>query len=50
MPSSSALAYLLFQATPTQPQYAELTTTAPPYWTSTGIYLNFYSSRRQEML
>jgi hypothetical protein len=43
-PASSALGYLLFQASPSQPQYAELTTTAPPYWTSTGIYLNFYSS------
>lgn len=42
--ASSALGYLLFQATPTQPQYAELTTLAPPYWTSTGIYLNFYST------
>jgi len=42
--ASSALGYLLFQASPSQPQYAELTTTAPPYWTSTGIYLNFYSS------
>ena len=43
-PSSSALGYLLFQATPTQPQYAELTTTAPPFWTSTGLYINFYST------
>jgi len=43
-PGSSALGYLLFQASPSQPQYAELTTTAPPYWTSTGIYLSFYSS------
>jgi len=43
-PASSALGYLLFQASPSQPQYAELTTTAPPYWTSTAIYLNFYSS------
>jgi hypothetical protein len=42
--ASSALGYLLFQASPTQPQYAELTTTAPPFWTSTGVYLNFYSS------
>ncbi len=43
-PASSALGYLLFQTSPLQPQYAELTTTAPPYWSSTGIYLNFYSS------
>ena len=43
-PTSSALGYLLFQASPSQPQYAELTTSAPPYWTSTAIYLNFYSS------
>jgi hypothetical protein len=43
-PASSSLGYLLFQATPTQPQYAELTTLAPPFWTSTGIYLNFYST------
>ena len=43
-PTSSALGYLLFQATPTKPQYAELTTVAPPYWTSSGIYLNFYST------
>jgi hypothetical protein len=42
--ASSALGYLLFQATPTQPQYAELTTSAPPYWTSSGIYINFYST------
>ena len=42
--ASSALGYLLFQATPSQPQYAELTTTVPPFWTSTGMYLNFYSS------
>ena len=41
---SSALGYLLFQATPTQPQFAELTTSAPPFWTSAGIYLNFYST------
>jgi hypothetical protein len=41
---SSALGYLLFQATPSQPQYAELTTMATPFWTSTGAYLNFYSS------
>jgi hypothetical protein len=41
---SSALGYLLFQATPTQPQYAELTTQAPPFWTSSGVYLNFYST------
>ena len=41
---TSALGYLLFQASPAQPQYAELTTTAPPFWTSTGMYLNFYSS------
>ncbi|MGA8938056.1 MAG: hypothetical protein WB439_02720 [Acidobacteriaceae bacterium] len=43
-PSASALGYLLFAATPTSPQYAELTTTMPPYWTSTGMYLNFYST------
>ena len=42
--ASSALGYLLFQASPSQPQYAEFTTTTAPYWTSTGIYLNFYSS------
>ena len=42
--ASSALGYLLFQALPSQPQYAELTMTAPPYWTSTAIYFNFYSS------
>jgi hypothetical protein len=41
---SSALGYLLFQATPTQPQFAEVTTSAPPFWTSTGLYLNFYST------
>ena len=41
---TSALGYLLFTATPTQPQYAELTTTMPPYWTSTGMYLSFYST------
>jgi hypothetical protein len=43
-PATSALGYLLFQATPTLPQYAELTTTAPPFWTSTGLYINFYST------
>ena len=43
-PASSALGYMLFQATPTAPQYAELTTTAPPYWTSSGMYLEFYST------
>jgi hypothetical protein len=42
--ASSALGYLLFQATPSLPQYAELTTMAPPFWTSTGVYLHFYSS------
>jgi hypothetical protein len=42
--ATSALGYLLLQATPSQPQYAELTTTTTPYWTSTGMYLNFYSS------
>jgi len=42
--ASSALGYLLFQASPSQPQYAEVTTTTAPYWTSTAIYLNFYSS------
>lgn len=41
---SSGLGYLLFQATPAQPQYAELTTSVPPYWTSTGMYLSFYST------
>jgi trimeric autotransporter adhesin len=43
-PATSALGYLLFQATPTLPQYAEMTTTAPPFWTSTGLYINFYST------
>lgn len=43
-PATSALGYMLFQATPTLPQYAELTTTAPAYWTSSGIYLEFYST------
>ena len=43
-PATSALGYLLFQATPALPQYAELTTTAPPFWTSTGLYINFYST------
>src|SRR6202034_4874626 len=43
-PASSALGYLLFQATPIQPQYAELTTLAPPFWTGSGVYLNFYST------
>jgi hypothetical protein len=43
-PASSALGYMLFQATPTAPQYAELTTTAPAYWTSSGMYLEFYST------
>jgi len=42
--ATSALGYLLFQASPSQPQYAELTTTVSPYWTSTGLYLNFYST------
>jgi hypothetical protein len=42
--ASSALGYLLFQATPTLPQYAELTTLAPPFWTGSGLYLNFYST------
>ena len=42
--ASSALGYLLFQATPAQPQYAELTTLAPPFWTGSGLYLNFYST------
>ena len=42
--ASSALGYLLFQATPIQPQYAELTTLAPPFWTGSGVYLNFYST------
>ncbi|MGA7156015.1 MAG: hypothetical protein WBY53_04170 [Acidobacteriaceae bacterium] len=42
--ATSAQGYLLFQATPALPQYAELTTSAPPYWTSTGMYLNFYST------
>ena len=43
-PATSALGYLLFQATPTQPQYAELTISVPPFWTSTGLYINFYST------
>ncbi len=43
-PASSALGYLLFQASPAQPQYAELTTMAPPFWTSSAMYLNFYST------
>ncbi len=43
-PATSALGYMLFQATPTAPQYAELTTTAPAYWTSSGMYLEFYST------
>jgi hypothetical protein len=43
-PATSALGYLLFQPTPTLPQYAELTTSVPPFWTSTGLYINFYST------
>jgi hypothetical protein len=43
-PATSALGYLLFQATPTLPQYAELTTSVSPFWTSTGMYINFYST------
>jgi len=43
-PATSALGYLLFQATPALPQYAELTTSVPPFWTSTGLYINFYST------
>lgn len=43
-PASSALGYMLFQATPTLPQYAEVTVNAPPYWTSSGMYLDFYST------
>ena len=43
-PATSALGYMLFQATPTAPQYAEVTTTAPAYWTSSGMYLEFYST------
>jgi hypothetical protein len=35
---------MLFQAAPTLPQYAEVTTTAPAYWTTSGIYLEFYST------
>jgi hypothetical protein len=42
--AASALGYLLFQATPTKPQYAELTTLAPPFWVNSGLYLNFYST------
>jgi hypothetical protein len=43
-PSSTALGYMLFQATPSAPQYAEITTTAPPFWTSFGMYITFYST------
>lgn len=41
---SSSLGYLLFQATPTEPQYAEMTTTLPPYWTSSALSIKFYST------
>jgi hypothetical protein len=43
-PATSALGYLLFAPTPTSPQYAEVTVTMPPYWTSTAMYLSFYST------
>jgi hypothetical protein len=43
-PATSTLGYMLFQAAPTLPQYAEVTTTAPAYWTTSGIYLEFYST------
>ena len=44
LPSSSALAYLAFNAVPTLPQYAEGTIATPPYWTGTSLYINFYSA------
>ena len=44
LPASSALGYLAFNAAAAAPQYAEATVSTPPYWTGTGLYLNFYSA------
>jgi hypothetical protein len=41
---ASALGYLLFNASPTASQFAETTLTMPPFWTSTSLYLNLFST------
>jgi hypothetical protein len=43
-PAASAQGYMAFQAAPVLPQYAELTVSEPPYWTGTGISLDFFSA------
>jgi len=43
-PASTSAAYALFAATPSSPQYAELTIDLPPYWSTVGYYLDFYST------
>jgi len=43
-PATSSVAYMAFQATPTLPQYAEMTISAPPYWTGTSITIDFSSA------
>jgi hypothetical protein len=43
-PAASAQGYMAYQATPVQPQYAELTVSEPGYWTGTGISLDFFSA------
>ncbi|MBW4039198.1 MAG: hypothetical protein HIU91_10050 [Acidobacteria bacterium] len=41
--ASSALGYMAFAPQPTAPEYAEFTTTLPPYWTSSAIQFDFYT-------
>jgi hypothetical protein len=43
-PAASSQGYMAFQATPASPQYAELTVSEPPYWTGTGISIDFFSA------
>jgi hypothetical protein len=43
-PAASAQGYMAYQATPVQPQYAELTVSEPGYWTGTGISIDFFSA------
>ncbi len=44
-PATTTEAYMLFQATPTLPQYLEdAGLTVPPYWTGTDLFVAWYST------
>lgn|GEM_PF-3235779 len=42
-PATSGLGYLSFAAIPSSPQYAFTVLDMPPYWTTLGMYFDFYT-------